>query len=127
MKTRLLGKAWELRAESFLSKRGLRTLERNFQCRTGEIDLVMKDGEQLVFVEVRYRKSASHGSGADTVSRAKQSRLIRTAKFFLAKNRRISDLPCRFDVISIGEKNGLTQFDWIRHAFEVQHGTHYEF
>ena len=117
-----LGNRWEKEAESFLLQRGLTTRKRNFYCRTGEIDLIMNDGEMLVFVEVRYRGSDRHGSGAETVTARKQTRLIRAALYFLCKNPRFSQKPCRFDVISIANHLGNTEFRWIRNAFETPPG-----
>ncbi|NNE05624.1 MAG: YraN family protein [Xanthomonadales bacterium] len=123
--TRQRGANWERKAEFFLQRRGLKTLTRNFHCRRGEIDLIMRDGEHLVFVEVRFRQSTIRGSGAETVGRVKQGRVINAARIFLASRSRLADLPCRFDVISICEHRGDIQFDWIRGAFEVQQGTHH--
>jgi putative endonuclease len=122
MNRRLTGSHWERRAETFLRRQGLKTLERNFYCRSGEIDLVMQDQDSLVFVEVRYRKRDSHGSGAESIGPVKQSRLIRAARYYLGRNLRYSEKPCRFDVISVGESQGQPCFRWIRHAFEVARG-----
>lgn len=117
--TRERGSHWELAAESFLQKRGLRTIERNYLARVGEIDLIMMDGETLVFAEVRYRENETHGSGADSVTWFKQQRIIRAARSFLCRHPAKSHLPCRFDVISIGSRDGRTLFDWIQNAFDV--------
>lgn len=116
------GRFWEKRAESFLRRNGLSTRERNFNCRSGEIDLVMDDGESIVFVEVRFRNNKGYGSGADTVTRQKQARLIRAAQYYLCKNPRLSEMPCRFDVISVDKNQGATAFHWIRNAFETVSG-----
>lgn len=116
---RLQGGRWERRAESFLRKRGLKPLERNYYSRFGEIDLVMLDGRVLVFVEVRYRRSDRYGSGAETVTRAKQLKLVTAARFYLGRNRQHGDRPCRFDVVSIGQGPRGTELDWIRDAFEA--------
>ena len=118
--TREKGSRWERVAESFLHDRGLRTVERNYQCRCGEIDLVMLDRTALVFVEVRYRQSDRFGSGADSVTRPKQRRIISAARQFLGCNADYRLQPCRFDVISIGLRSGTVQMNWIRGAFEVE-------
>lgn len=118
--TRKTGEYWEKKAESFLQSSGLTLLKRNFNCRLGEIDLIMKDGETLVFAEVRYRKSAGFGTGAETVSEQKQSRIIKAALIYLGRNTRYNDAPCRFDVVSVGNHDGQVRFTWIKHAFEVQ-------
>ena len=117
--TRQRGSHWEQVAESFLNKRGLKTRERNYQVRLGEIDLIMLDGDTLVFAEVRYRQCNSHGSGADSVTWTKQRRIISTARRFLQCHPQDSLRPCRFDVISIGSENGRTLLNWIRDAFDA--------
>jgi len=117
--TRQRGSHWEQVAESFLNQRGLKTLERNYQARCGEIDLIMRDGNTLVFTEVRYRENDRHGSGADSVTRTKQQRIIRAAQRFLQYHPHDSYRPCRFDVISIGNENGRTLLNWIRNAFDA--------
>lgn len=113
------GSRWEELAESFLNKRGLKTLERNFHCRMGEIDLVMMDEQTLVFTEVRYRKSDSHGGAIESVTVTKQKRIIRAAQNFLQCTQHRTDQACRFDVIAIGEQEGRTLINWIRDAFDA--------
>jgi putative endonuclease len=113
------GSKWEQLAESFLNGRGLRTLERNFHCRMGEIDLVMLDGQTLVFTEVRYRANDRHGSGAESVTFAKQRRIINTAQNFLRFREHHPSQTCRFDVVSIGNEEGRPLINWIRNAFDA--------
>ena len=103
----------EALARRFLEQHGLRHVAHNVRCRHGEIDLVMRDAETLIFVEVRYRRSERFGSAAASVDRRKQARLTAAAGFYL--QRHPSDLPCRFDVVSIGIGD---QVQWIRNAFE---------
>jgi len=86
---------------------------RNFRARCGEIDLVMRDGSALVFVEVRLRQDAGHGSAAESIGFAKQRRLRAAANLFLARHRQFSALPARFDVVAIDG----TAMQWIRGAF----------
>lgn len=119
---RQIGRRWERKAETFLRRQGLKTLERNFLCRSGEIDLVMVDRECLVFVEVRFRSRDLHGSGADSVSPLKQARIIRAARHYLARYPAYATRPCRFDVISVGGQAGEVRLDWIRNAFDVSEG-----
>jgi putative endonuclease len=95
------------------------TLERNYQVRCGEIDLVMRDGNTLVFTEVRYRGNDGHGSGAASVTLTKQRRVIRAAHRFLQCHPAESTRACRFDVISIGSEQGRTLLNWIRNAFDA--------
>jgi putative endonuclease len=113
------GSHWEQVAESFLNGRGITTLERNYRVRCGEIDLVMRDGNTLVFTEVRYRGNDSHGSGAESVTPAKQRRVISAAHRFLQSHPSERVRPCRFDVISIGSRDGRTLLNWIRNAFDA--------
>ena len=109
------GAHWESRAEHYLRKNGLKLLQRNFRCRLGEIDLVMRDGETLVFVEVRFRSTSRYGSGAESITARKRQRLIRAAGIYLHCYPNCAKLPCRFDVLSIGEDH----LDWIQAAFSV--------
>jgi putative endonuclease len=111
--TRETGDAKEALARHFLEQHGLRHVAHNVRCRRGEIDLVMRDAQTLVFIEVRYRRSERFGGAAASVDRRKQARLTAAAGFFL--QRYPSDLPCRFDVVAIGAGD---QVQWIRNAFE---------
>lgn len=106
-----LGKAGEDAAAAYLIGQGLRPVARNWRCRGGEIDLVMRDGAVLVFVEVRVRKDARYGGAAASIDAAKQGRLVRAARLYLAG---LAELPpCRFDAVLI-EAGRLT---WLRDAF----------
>ncbi|MGF1546331.1 MAG: YraN family protein [Thiotrichales bacterium] len=112
--TRQRGDAAEKTALSHLRAAGLDLIETNFRSRFGEIDLIMRDGDSLVFVEVRYRKHSTFGGSAASVNRTKQQRLTRTGLIYL-QARRIST-PCRFDVVAIGPDG---QLDWLRNAFDA--------
>ncbi len=97
----LLGKWGEKRCERFLKKKGLQKLARNFSCKSGEIDLVMVDRDRsIVFVEVRTRADEDFGPAESSITSLKKSKLLRTARYFLAK-RNIKDRPYRFDVVTI--------------------------
>ena len=113
------GERWERFAESFLRRRGMKLLARNFHTRFGELDLVMLDGAVLVFVEVRYRRRSDYGSGADSVTWTKQRRLISAARHFLSRHRSHAGRACRFDVVSLGAGADGPVVDWIQHAFEA--------
>ncbi len=117
--TRSRGSEWERVAESFLHGRGLKTLCRNYTSRCGEIDLVMLDGETLVFAEVRYRARHTHGGGAASVNAIKQQRISRAARQFLQRERRHARRRCRFDVVAIGQERGRPSLQWIKSAFEA--------
>jgi len=105
------GRAAEDLAARFLDARGLRVVARNFRTRRGEIDLVARDGATLVFVEVRFRRSASHGGAAESITPAKQARLIAAAQVYLLRQR--GDPPCRFDAILLDALDPA-RIDWRR-------------
>lgn len=107
-----LGQEKERLAEAYLTRQGLLPVARNHRCRFGEIDLVMRDGGVLVFVEVRYRASSRFGGAAESVDGRKRRRLAAAAADYL--QRRPSMLPCRFDVVAIGAQD---QIQWLKDAF----------
>lgn len=107
------GAQWEQLALDYLRQRGLRLVEANFQCKGGEIDLIMQDGEALVFVEVRQRADRFHGGAAASITPAKIRRLIVAAQVYLLRYRR--QPACRFDVVAIDGG----QFEWLRNVIEV--------
>lgn len=116
-----IGQDAEKTAERYLMGKGFRLVCRNFRCRSGEIDRIFIDNEMLVFVEVRYRGDGSWASGAATVTKTKQLRLIRAASYYLMQ-KKLWHLPCRFDVIAIApSKTDSQDHDilWIPHAFEA--------
>lgn len=99
------GTAYEKRAAQYLMQRGYRILAYNYRCKQGEIDLIARDGEYLVFVEVKYRKDARSGYGSEAVDWQKQKRIINSARWYLAQHGTGDDQPCRFDVVSfLGER-----------------------
>jgi putative endonuclease len=115
MQTR--GKDAETLACRHLQSHGLRLLERNYHSRRGEIDLVMQDKDSLVFVEVRYRRQDRFGSGAESVDRHKQSRIIACALHYIQKHPETARQPCRFDVVSMNGGDRKHTLEWIRNAF----------
>ena len=115
--TRRRGRRAERRAERFLRRRGLRTLARNFTKPYGEIDLVMRDGATLVFVEVRLRGPGAWEDGAASVHGAKQRRVVRAAEAYLAAHPRYASDATRFDVVSMSGTNFLSKLVWIADAF----------
>lgn len=115
MNTRQIGSLHEDLALTFLQQAGMLLVERNVSCRHGEIDLVMRDDDVLVFVEVRYRRRGSRTSGVDSVGANKRARLWRAASVFLARHPHWAQHACRFDVI--GMTDDLAP-DWRRNAFE---------
>ncbi|MBI3222563.1 MAG: YraN family protein [Nitrosomonadales bacterium] len=106
----------ERRAAQYLQQQGLLLVEQNYRGRFGEIDLIMKDGNTLVFVEVRLRRNAGFGGAAASIDARKQQRLIRTAQQYLATLRHLP--ACRFDAVLLDDaQQGETQ--WLKHAFEA--------
>ena len=88
--------------------------ERNFRCRSGEIDLVAQDGRYLVFIEVKYRKNGKSGSPFSAVGREKQRIISKVAMFYLIAHGYRELPPCRFDVVGIDGEN----IHWIKNAFD---------
>lgn len=108
------GRQFENLAADYLRGKGLELVSRNYRSRTGEIDLIMRDGKTLVFVEVRARGSDRYGGAVESIDFHKQKRLSRTAIHYLQHTREQS--ACRFDVVAIGRKNG-PEIQWIKDAF----------
>lgn len=90
----------EAEAARALLAAGYRIVERNFTCKAGELDLVARDGDVLVFVEVRSRADATHGHAAEMVSRSKRAQVTRVARVYLLAREPVYD-ECRFDVVAI--------------------------
>ncbi|MGE4406591.1 YraN family protein [Pseudomonas sp.] len=112
------GRSAEALALNHLARQGLRLLERNWSCRSGELDLVMLDGDTVVFVEVRYRRHAAWGGALESVDARKQQKLIKAAQLFLQKESRWASSPCRFDVVAIATHGQSQNLNWIRNAFD---------
>ncbi len=105
------GVAAEELAARYLATQGLRVIVRNYRCRFGEIDLIAKDGEALVFVEVRLRRSGRFGGALASITPAKQKKLIATARCYLSGLR---DVPsCRFDAILLDALDAR-RIEWLR-------------
>jgi putative endonuclease len=117
--TREIGARWEDAALIYLQRNGLALVARNFNCRYGEIDLIMRDRDALVFVEVRYRVDAAHGDGSVSVGAAKRAKLSRAAAVYLQAHPQYAPLPCRFDVIGCDGALAAPNFAWTRAAFDA--------
>ncbi len=116
--TRTVGFDAEQLAHQFLNRQGLITVAKNFRCRLGEIDLIMKDDGCLVFVEVRYRASNRFSRASLTIDIHKQRKLIRTAALFAAKRNQYANSIMRFDVVAIdADDAGKKNIEWIKDAF----------
>jgi putative endonuclease len=117
---RAAGARFEDVALDHLERSGLALIARNYRCRFGEIDLVMRERDIVVFVEVRYRRSGGFGGGIESVHAGKRARLARTAGAFLAAHPRFARAACRFDVLAISDGDaGAASLDWRRGAFDV--------
>jgi putative endonuclease len=108
------GAGAELLAADFLQRSGLKLLESNYHSRFGEIDLILRDGETLVFAEVRQRSSGNFGGAAASIDKHKQQRLILTAQHYLSNLPRLP--PCRFDAVLL---DGANNIEWVKNAFEL--------
>ena len=102
-----------------LAAQGYAILARNFRCRSGEVDVVARDGAVTVFVEVKHRRGSAHGAGHESVTFGKRRRIVRAARIF-ASARGLSESPLRFDVISIDESDGRQAIRHDRGAFDVE-------
>jgi len=103
----------EDRAAALLSRNGLAIVARNYRTRMGEIDLVARDGDCLVFVEVRSRAGAAYGDALESITPGKRRRIVAAARHFLLPYERLP--PCRFDVIALD----ADELRWVRGAFDV--------
>jgi putative endonuclease len=115
--TRAKGNHGEHLALSYLVKGGLRLIEQNFNSRYGEIDIIMHDADEWVFVEVRLRESLDFGGGLESVTRSKQQKLINTAEYYMQKHHNSHFDSCRFDIIEISGKLNEPRINWIKNAF----------
>src|SRR5690348_17857614 len=95
--TKFKGREGEHYAEAYLQNQGLVLVERNYRCRFGEIDLIMREEDVVVFIEVRMRASQVFGGAASSITISKQGKLVRTARYYLASLKSVP--PCRFDVV----------------------------
>lgn len=109
-----IGDQAEARALKYLERQGLELITRNFQIRRGEIDLIMQQADEIVFVEVRARSNTAYGDGIESITHGKRQRLVAAASAYLQRQR--YDMPARFDVIAI---DGRGQISWIADAFRA--------
>lgn len=116
---RRTGDLFEERARQHLEKTGLRTLQRNFHTRFGELDLVMRDADTVVFVEVRYRRNRGFGGAAASVTASKRHKLIQAANGFLGAHPGLAQCPCRFDVVTFEGPRDAAHCHWERAAFDA--------
>lgn len=111
------GQAAEEAAYLFLQKKGLTLLSKNYRSYVGEIDLVMKDQETIVFIEVRLRSKTQFGNAIESITPRKVKRIVQTATRFLQERKWLYTVACRFDIIAIHPIHGIMQLEWIQNAF----------
>lgn len=107
-------------AEEHLVCRGLKLVQRNYTCQLGEIDLIMREQNTIVFVEVRYRNSEQYGGGIESIDFFKQRKLQSTAMHYLQNHDKHHDHPCRFDAMILGNQHNSASdmtINWIKNAF----------
>src|SRR5690242_8962992 len=117
----VLGRSAEDIAADFLIEHGLAVLLRNYRRRGGEIDLVARDGDVLVIVEVRTRSTDDFGGAAASVDGWKQHKIVRASTLLLQQRKDFARLPVRFDVIVVRDiEAGRPRVEWLKHAFEAR-------
>lgn len=112
---RQVGSHNEELAIKYLDENGYKVLGKNFYCKTGEIDIIAKEGSYLVFIEVKYRTNDRYGLPADAVNLNKMRKITRTAMFYMLKNNISTDIPIRFDVVVLLKD----EIQLIKNAFEA--------
>jgi len=112
-----IGQKAEDQACVYLQRQGLRLLQKNYRSYHGEIDLIMQDRHDVVFVEVRSRNRIDYGNALESINKNKRRKIIKTALRFLQEKHLLDKVNCRFDVIAMGSGN-LT---WIKNAFSLEY------
>jgi putative endonuclease len=103
----------------YLEAQGLKLLARNYRWPRGEIDLIMRHGGSIVFIEIRFRRTARFGSAAESVDAHKRARLVATALHYLQTHRALASVPSRFDVVAVLPDGPGYQIQWIADAFRA--------
>jgi putative endonuclease len=116
MERQVLGKTGEALAADALERLGYAILDRRYRTRHGELDIIACDGETVVFVEVKVRRTGEKGTAAEAVTPDKQRRLVKMAVDYLSRHR-LHERPCRFDVVAIDGEGEAQRLVHYRHAF----------
>lgn len=118
------GAAAEQQACRLLRKHGLKIRARNYRTRRGEIDIIAEEGNTLVFVEVRLRSNSAYGSPEESITAAKQQRILRASQHYLQKQKITDSQPCRFDTICLIDHNDAadSNAEWTKDAFTGGNG-----
>lgn len=112
-----LGRTYEGYALRYLCDQGLKPLQQNFRCKAGEIDLIVQDGEWIVFAEVKMRGQTRFASPVEAVTRPKQRRIINSAKIYLQRQGWYEKYPVRFDLLALTRDNHGYSVEWLKNAF----------
>ncbi|MDI6781438.1 MAG: YraN family protein [bacterium] len=108
-----LGRYGEEKAANYLIKQGIKILEKNYRCGYGEVDIIAKDRDTLVFVEVKTRKTSTYLSPFLAINKHKQLQISKVALHYLLE-KKLKGIPCRFDVVTVVDE----EIQWIKGAFE---------
>ena len=117
--SRTIGKQAEDIAADYLVNRGIKLIERNFYCRSGEIDLIAYDDKHVIFIEVRYRKNEKYMAVVETIDKQKCKKLVKTSEYYLNQNKNYRSYLCRYDVITITGMFNKPSIKWIKNAFQA--------
>ena len=102
---------------AYLQKHGLKLIEKNFHCRHGEIDLIMKDNKTIVFIEVRYRKNNDYGGATESLTASKQKKVTSSAQAYIQNHSISEDVRIDFVAMTLDTSQQNYTFDWIKNAF----------
>ncbi len=116
---KVLGARGEDLAVRYLKKKGYKVIERNYRCQWGEIDLIARQGDTLVFVEIKARTSSDFGLPQDAVDRFKQEKLVQVARAYMAEHRLQETIPARFDVVAVQLTPSGPEMELIKDAFQA--------
>ncbi len=118
LKTTDKGQQTEQACCRYLQQQGLKLVEKNYRTRGGEIDLIMRDQNTLVFVEVRYRNSRAYGGAVESVNYSKQQRILKTAQHYCQQYN--IDQPIRIDIVGMQTGQGKQyEFEWVKNALQA--------
>jgi len=116
------GEKSESIASGYLEKKmGYKILEKNYRTKAGEIDIIAKDGNTIVFIEVKARRSLHYGSSRNAVTFDKQKKISMLALYYL-KTKKLSNAKARFDVVAINFSKKVTEIEVIKNAFDLAYG-----
>jgi len=113
------GRQAEDLAYEFLTQQGLTLLTRNYRCRMGEIDLIMREGNITVFVEVRSRGNNRFMDTVESIDSGKRAHIIATSQDYLQNQKRADKDVCRYDIVLLTGPAGSEQIEWLKNAFEA--------